>query len=415
MDNIIALKTDKFKNCVVSITIPLNLDEKVTDYNLIAAILKRGCMKYKSTKEIWSFLQDNYGSVFDIIISKKGEKLILNFYIQFLDNKYALFNEDLFRESVNFLKEIITAPLIENGLFNEEYFQQEKENLKILINSRIDDKDEYSIERSTEICCRGEAYEIYKYGTIERLNQIENKDLAALWKEILSQNHMIFTYCGDIEKQNFKSIINDCFGNLVNNIRYDDIISPDNKVNLNNKVKEETEKMKVNQGKLTLCYKTGVTVKDDSYFGMIVMNSILGGGTHSKLFNEVREKNSLAYYIYSFIEKFKGLMLITCGIDEANYGKAKDLIFEQIETIKRGEITEKEIEYSKRKLKNDLMSVMDSQYYYSDYVSTLRAFDAKITLEEIIKSIDKVSLKDIIEAANSLKLGSIFFIAGEEN
>lgn len=415
MSNIIALKTDKFKNDVVSITIPLQLDEKVTDYNLIASILKRGCLKYKSTKEIWSFLQDNYGSVFDIIITKKGEKLILNFYIQFLDNRYALYGEDLFKQSVDFLKEIITAPLIKDGLFKEEYFLQEKENLKILINSQKDDKDEYSIERAAEICCIGEPYALYKYGTIERLDKIANRDLVILWNKILNESKISFTYCGNIEKQYFENVINDYFGELASNVRDDHSDIPDIKTSLDIDEKEETEKMKVNQGKLTLCYKTGITVRDDTYPGVIVMNSILGGGIHSKLFNEVREKNSLAYYIYSFIEKFKGLMIITCGIDKANYSKAKKLIIEQIESIRRGEITKQEFEFSKRKLKNDLMSVMDYQYYYSDYMSALNAYGLDITIEEIIMNIDKVSINDVVNAAKSIKLGSIFFIEGEQD
>ena len=148
MENITIIKTNKFKNNSICITVPLELDYKTTDYNLLAAILKRGCTKYPSTKVSSKYLQELYGAFFDIGISKKGEKLFLNFYIQLLDNKYAIYKEDLLKEAMLFLKEFIDNSLIIDGKFNNEYFQTEKENLKIQIVSRIDNKDEYAVEKA---------------------------------------------------------------------------------------------------------------------------------------------------------------------------------------------------------------------------------------------------------------------------
>lgn len=408
MNRLITLKADKFKNNAIGIILPVDIDEKITDYNLIAAILKRGCKKYPTTKSISSYLQDNYGAVFDIIVSKRGEKLLLNFYTQFIDNRYAIFNEDILGNILDFLKNFIQEPLINEGKFNEEYFDQEVKNLRILVESRINDKDQYVIDRAEELCCSKEPYSRYKYGDIDRLKNINNKDLTELWTETLKKNNFYFLTCGNIDEDKFRDIINEKFDNL---LKKDKIIAHNN-TTINDEVDfcNLKEKMNVNQGKLAMCFKTSTNILNGDYFALAIMNSILGGGTHSKLFNIVREKNSLAYYCYSFIEKFKGLMTITAGIDSSNYEKAKNLIIDIIENIKKGDITSKELEYAKRKTVNDIKAVSDSEYSNIDYIGALRTYGILYSIDEIINGMEKVTLDRVIEVSHKLKLGSIYFI-----
>lgn len=405
---VINIETKKFKSNAISIVIPLSLDEKVTDYNLITSIIKRGCFKYPSAKEIWQHLEELYGAIFEIIITKKGEKLLLNFYIQFIDNKYVLYDEDIIKDSVEFLNEIINHTLINNDEFKQEYFIQEKENLKVLINSRIDNKDEYVIERAAELCCEGEPYAIYQYGDIERLNNIENRQLTVLWLNTIKNSEFYIIACGNINKENLENLTKKYFlfdaGNKIEeNIRTLE----------NYNFKEKFEKFRINQGKLCLCFRTNINIKEGDYFALSVMNSILGGGTHGKLFKEVREKNSLAYYIYSFIEKYKGLLLITAGIDFNNYERVKEIILEQIEKIKTGDISDLEIENSKKKLINDLKSASDSLLGIIDYIGALRVYGALDNISDVICGIEKVSKERIIKSFEKLILGSSYFLQNE--
>lgn len=408
MNRLITLKADKFKNNAISIILPVDIDEKITDYNLLAAILKRGCKRFPTTKNIWAYLQENYGAVFDIIVTKKGEKLFLNFYIQFIDNKYALFNEDILGNIVAFLRSFIHEPLIGNGSFNEDYFSQEVKNLRILIESRINDKDQYAIDRAEELCCSGEPYARYKYGDLERLEQITNSSLAGLWNEILKKGDFYFLTCGNIDENKFRTIIDDGFDYL---LRKDQIIK-EKYTETNDAVNytELKEKMNVNQGKLAMCYKTRTSILNGDYFALAIMNSVLGGGTHSKLFNIVREKNSLAYYCYSFIEKYKGLLTITAGIDSDNFEKSKNLITDIIENIKKGDISSDEIKNAKRKVINDIKAVSDSEYNNIDYIGALRAYNLQYSIDDIINGLEEVTPERIIEVSQKLTLGSIYFI-----
>lgn len=403
MDNVSVISSTKFKNSALSLIIPVDLNEKAADYNLITAILKRGCMKYPTTQDVWKHLQELYGAVFDIMVSKKGEKLFLNFYIQFMDNKYTLNNENLLFDAISLLNEILNNPLVEGGAFNKVYFDTEKENLKDLINSRTDNKDNYAVERVQEISTKGEPFSHYKYGTVERLDAISNEELYTLWIKTYTEAPRYFFACGDIKEEDLAGKIDGLMnkGAINTNIPY---------IGFKESFEEVTEEMDVNQGKLTIGYRSDVSIFNGDYFALSVMNSVLGGGTHSKLFNEVREKNSLAYYSYSFIEKFKGLLVIACGVDLNNFSKAKDICIEQVENIKSGNVSDKEINSSISKMVSDLKTVQDTQYSIIDYVSSLKAYGINYTLEDVINNIKTVTRERIIETANKLQLSTIYYL-----
>lgn len=405
---VICIDSTKFKSNAISAVLPLPLDEKATDYNLIASIIKRGCLKYPSTKEIWKHLEELYGAVFDIIITKKGEMLLLNFYIQFIDSKYVLYNEDILKEAVEFLNEIVNHPIIDNEEFKQEFFTQERENLKILINSRIDNKDGYVIEKAAELCCEGEPYAIYQYGDIDNLESIENRELASLWIETLKNNEFYIIACGNINKEYLKSLASRYFKFVENN-------KEKHNVTIQKEIdyKEKFEKLKVTQGKLCLCFRTNININEGDYFALSVMNSIFGGGTHGKLFKEVREKNSLAYYIYSFVEKYKGLLLVTAGINFDNYKSVTKIILEQVESIKAGDISDIEIENSKRKIINDLKSASDSLLGIIDYIAALRVYGIEDNITDVIYGIEKVTKERIIKSCEKLILGSAYFLYNE--
>ncbi|MDP4143264.1 MAG: pitrilysin family protein [Bacillota bacterium] len=407
---VIIQEKNKFKDNAVGVTIPLSLDETITDYNLISQILKLGCEKYKTSKEIWTHLQDLYGAAFEILVSKIGEKLVICFYIQFIENKYALFGEDVLKEAVKFLNEIINKPLIVNNRFREGYFNTEKENLEVLIKSRVDDKDEYAVDRAIELCCEGEPYALFRHGDLERLRLIKNEELWQLWQKTLKHNSKTFYLCGNFETAYSKKLI-DTYFNEANYIIEKN--SSTNKVHGKITSKEVIEQSRVNQGKLCMCYRTNGNIVDGSFPALAILNSLIGGGMHSKLFREVREKNGLAYYCYSFIDKFKGLLVISAGIDFNNYSKAKDIIFKQIHNIKVGKISKEEFNSSKNNVISGLEKIQDSQFMLINHLFSLKTYGINISLEEMIQMINKVSLDQVVNAAAKLELNIIYFLRNE--
>ena len=142
----------------------------------------------------------------------------------------------------------------------------------------------------------------------------------------------------------------------------------------------------------------------------MIYNSLLGGSANSKLFQNVREKASLAYTASSSYYRFKNNIFINCGIDIPNYQKALEIIKKQIEDMKNGDFTDEEIENAKNGIIASIKTIDDEQdteitYYFGQELS-----GTKTSLEEYVKNIQKVSKSDVLEVAKQISINTIYFL-----
>ncbi|MGO1369332.1 EF-P 5-aminopentanol modification-associated protein YfmF [Senegalia sp. (in: firmicutes)] len=401
------INANKFKSELMSIyfILPLN-KEDATLNTMIPLILKRGSKDYNTSIKIEKRLEELYGSDLSMSVTKKGEKHVLRFTIEGPREDFVESN-DIFKNKLDMLKSIIYNPLIENDGFKKEYVSQEKRNLKDRIESRINDKQQYSVQRTIEEMCKDEKYSIYKYGYIKDLEKIDEKNLYKHYLHLLKQARIEISIVSDLNTDEIKENIKEKFsyGERVENelnrekVIYDNI---EEKV-----IKEE---MEITQGKLNLAYRTNIPYEDELYTSFLVGNYILGGGPDSKLFINVREENSLAYYVYSRVYKYKSIMLISAGIEFDKYEDALNIIKEQIKLMKDGEFEEENIEQAKKAIITSMKTVNDDIYSISEfYLSKVLSNDEK-DINELIESVKNVNKEDIIKAMNKIKLDTIYFL-----
>ena len=274
------IDTSKFKTnlMAVCITTPLNR-EFVTYDSLIPAVLKRGTNNLKTQEEISIKLEEMYGAEFDCGIEKIGDNHVLKFYFESLNDNFIPrgSSESILKESVNMLLDIIFNPIIENDSFKNEYVEAEKNNIKILIESRIDNRDQYALSRCIEEMYKNRPYGLYKFGYTEDLDKINADNLYKYYKELIKTSKIDIFISGDIEKENVKKIVknNENIKRLNGrNPRY--IIDSDQEGD-KDKTKEENkvqDKMDVSQGKLVI--GLDVDLGDyDSKFPVYMYNVIL--------------------------------------------------------------------------------------------------------------------------------------------
>ncbi|MGO1652584.1 EF-P 5-aminopentanol modification-associated protein YfmF [Senegalia sp. (in: firmicutes)] len=401
------INANKFKSELMSIyfILPLN-KEDATLNTMIPLILKRGSKDYNTSIKIEKRLEELYGSDLSMSVTKKGEKHVLRFTIEGPREDFVESN-DIFKNKLDMLKSIIYNPLIENDGFKKEYVSQEKRNLKDRIESRINDKQQYSVQRTIEEMCKDEKYSIYKYGYIKDLEKIDEKNLYKHYLHLLKQARIEISIVSDLNTDEIKKNIKEKFsyGERVENelnrekVIYDNI---EEKV-----IKEE---MEITQGKLNLAYRTNIPYEDELYTSFLVGNYILGGGPDSKLFINVREENSLAYYVYSRVYKYKSIMLISAGIEFDKYEDALNIIKEQIKLMKDGEFEEENIEQAKKAIITSMKTVNDDIYSISEfYLSKVLSNDEK-DINELIESVKNINKEDIIKAMNKIKLDTIYFL-----
>ncbi|WP_270771557.1 EF-P 5-aminopentanol modification-associated protein YfmF [Intestinibacter bartlettii] len=398
----------KFKTNLISVYIQRKLDRnEVTKNALLPGILKSGCNKYKTLGQLTDREEELYGSYLHAGASKRGESQVLGFSILSVNEKYL--DEKILGQCIEFLNEIINNPLVIDGGFNEEYLNIEKEILKDSIMSIINDKGNYAMKRTNEIMFEGEPYSINGKGYIEDLDTIDRVGLYEHYKEVLKTSPIEIMIEGEFEETEVVELIKEKFqfdrGNIID-------IPKEEYYKEVDKVKEVKETMDIAQGKLVMGYRCNVDYLDEEkYYSLLLGSRILGGGADSKLFINVREKESLCYTIYSTIQKSKSTMMVCSGIETQNYEKTVNLVKEQVQKLKDGDITESEISNAKIAFINSLNSLNDEIGRISDFYFSQSISKNKSDLDQIKNMINKSTKEDIVEAVKNIELDTIYFLS----
>lgn len=404
------IKTDKFKSNLLSYYFlrPLSKDE-VTKNALLPLVLKRGTEEYDNNLKIQKKLEETYGASLSVAINKRGEKHVLRFSVETVNGDYVG-DKDYIYEVLDLLKGIIFNPVLDKGYFRKDYVEQEKENLRKRIEGRINDKRSYALDRCIEEMCRNERFSIYPLGNISDLEKIHEDVLYEHYKEIINTSPIEIFYVGDYDDAIVESIKKHGIMNReeVISIPGEEIISG---VQTKNMVSEDLD---VTQGKLVLGFRTGIFYDDRLYNGLLVANDILGGGPNSKLFRNVREKESLAYYITSTILKYKSIMLIDGGIEFSNLDKTIDIVKKELKEMTEGNFTDEDINISKKSLISSTESIKDSIFLISEFFFSQILSNDNRSLEEILQDIESVTREEIREAISKVILDTIYFMTNSK-
>ena len=176
---------------------------------------------------------------------------------------------------------------------------------------------------------------------------------------------------------------------------------------------KETQEMK--QGKLHMGYTTPVRFGDEDFPKMQIFNGIFGGYAHSKLFMNVREKESLAYYASSSYASYYGLLFVVSGIEPSNEQKARDVIQEQLKAIQNGDITDLELAQTKAMLINQMKEALDSSRGQIEIFDQYKELNEPFTLDTWTTRWQAVTKEDVQQMAKQLELEATYFLCGKED
>ena len=407
------IKTEFFKTNLASvlITVPLKKDT-VTVNSLIPFLLKRGTSNYKSQYEISEKLENLYGSIYNCGIDKSGDNQVIKFYMEGINDKFLPNDEDLLKEDLELLFEIIFNPLMEDGKFKSDFFDMEKRNLENIINGKIDDKDSYAFNDCLEKMYGCQGYGLYKYGYIEELEKITLDSVTNAYRDLIANSKIDIFVAGNFDCDVVKNIVFSNENIMKLNDR-DAIYVQNNPIKDEkekiNQVNELFEKMNVSQGKLIL--GLDIFYNNDNYkYVALMYNAILGESANSKMFQNVREKAGLCYTARSTFIKQKKNIFIRCGIEIPNYEKAVELIKVQLEDMKSGKFTDEDIENAKNYLISGIKSIETEQDSIIVYYMGQEMAKTNEELPEYIEKINKIEKQDIIDFANTVELNTIYFL-----
>ncbi|MEW4369297.1 EF-P 5-aminopentanol modification-associated protein YfmF [Paenibacillus kandeliae] len=407
------LPTTRFKTFAISLYLGVPLaEDTVTPTALIPFILRRGSETYPETTQFREALEDMYGAGFGIDVYKKGDYQLVQLRMDTINDSFVSSNEPLLARSLTFIGDTLTRPALENGVFRNKYVQAERENVRKRLESVIDDKIRYAAERCIQEMCKDEPYRLNPLGRLDALDEWDSKGLHDWYRQWLASCNLDLYVVGDTSLSEVIELV----GRTFHIHRTDEtaVYTPAIPRPAVAEVRQITERMEVSQGKLNMGLRTPITYSDERYASALVANGVLGGFPHSKLFMNVREKESLAYYVASRFDPYKGITTIQSGIELENFNKALDIIRQQLSILQDGQITESEIAQTKALLRNDFLESRDSAYQMIGHDFNGRFSDKERPVEELLEQIEAVTADEIQAAAQVLELDTIYFLTAQK-
>lgn len=402
--------TDKrYKKNLISVAFSTQLSEETATENVIVPLLLTKCnSKFPSYKAFNNKMSRLYASGIGGTTGRQYDLQTISFGAYYLDDVYALAGEKMTEIMTDILIDCLTSPVTENGVFTAKFIELEKKTAIDNIETAINDKRSYAIERAMKTICKGEPASVCSYGTVEKAKLITPESAYKAYRRMLETMpcEIICTGCSDFDgvAEKFAAAFEKAGRHDIENTTI--ALSP-----VKTQTEEVTERLTVNQSKLVLGFKS----HSDDDAALVLLQKIFGGTTSSKLFQNVREKMSLCYYCSAARNDLKGIMLVNSGVENENIEKTKEAVIDQLEEIKNGNFTDEDINFAEMAIKNDFKSVADSAGNVSNwYFDCIRKNDI-VTPEEKLERYLGVSKERIIAAAKSMVLDSVYVLTGNEN
>ena len=407
------LRSDKFKTACMSVTLLTQLRRGTAAMNaVIPFVLRRGTTRYSDMEQLSRRMDELYGAAVEPVVRRIGEIQCIGFYGSFPEPDYLPGGEALLGDTCALMAQLLLDPVTRGGLLLPQYVDSEREKLLDIIRSRMNDKRSYALTRCIEEMCCYEDFAVSRFGSESEAENIHYKKLTRHYRELIQTCPVEIFYCGKTDFKAVSAAMRDAFSAMPRGeIDYD--IGTDLRMNaVEDHVRFVEEEMDVTQGKLVLGFRLGECMEEPDIPALYVFNAVYGSGATSKLFMNVREKLSLCYYASSAVYLHKGIMLVSSGIEFDKLDAARDEILAQLDSVRRGEITDDELRSAKKSVASDLRAVQDSigeleGFYLSQALDGLDYGPA-----ELAALAEDVTKEDVQAIAESIECDLIYFLKG---
>lgn len=407
------IKNTRFNTTLVSFNFYLPLKRETVAANALLPFVLTTCSKeYPEFSALNFKLSKLYGAELVASSEKAGDFQLIKVGISVISDKYTLDNEQLTSEALKLLLGLIFEPAVSNGEFNAADVEREKRKAAEHIMGELAEKRTYAKKRLIEEMYKNDPYGIPKCGTVEDVRKIDGKILYKTWENMLKTAYVRVNVVSSEMPEGLFTAVSDRFLTVERRDITDCTKTVPTRVSAS--VNRVDEQMSVTQGKLVMGFSSKISGGDRECAALTVMADIFGGGTYSKLFMNVREKQSLCYYCAVGTVKAKGLLTVDSGVCKENMEKTERAILNQLKAIQNGEITDNEYESSLKSILDSFKTYNDSQNLLDIWYSLKISDGRPITVEELSELISKVTKEDVINAARGIMLHTVYRLIPED-
>ena len=402
-------RDSRFKQGCLSFQLVRKMDAAESSMNaLLPAVLLRGTRAHPDLRSITQHLDTLYGATVGTLVRRVGDYQTTGVYCGFMDDRFALEGDRVLEGMMAFLEEVLLDYPLEDEGFRRDYVRSEKKNLIATIESQLNDKRAYAMGQLLKTMCKEDPFGQPRLGEISQVAQIDEKTLLTHYRKILRESPIHIFYVGSAESSYVERLLRP----LVEKLGQRSSELPAQTALLDREGSDVVETMEVSQGKLCMGFVTSITNRTQEFPAMQLMNTIFGAGMTSKLFLNVREKLSLCYSVGSGYYGTKGIVTVSAGIDFDKEQQTREEILRQLKACQTGHISEEELTAAKEAVLSSLRATHDSPGAIEGYYATAALSGMGMTPAEYMEAVEKVTLEQVVAAANSLRLHSTYFLKG---
>ncbi|RSI16322.1 Peptidase M16 inactive domain protein [Streptococcus sanguinis] len=404
------IQSEKFKTNKIKVRFSAPMSkETVAGRVLTASMLETVNAVYPTSQAFRERLANLYGADYSTSLSRRGLVHYLDINLSFVRDKFLSRKNVLTDAMLDFLKASLFSPLVSQDAFDESAFEIEKKNILNDLEAEIENHFYHAHRELDKLFYEEEEMQMPRVGTIELIQKETAASSFATFQQMLQENQIDFFFIGDFNEvavrekiQSFNFAPRQQELQLVYQQEYSNVL------------REGLEQKDVHQSIIELAYHFPIQYGESEHLPLVVLNALLGGFAHSKLFVNVREKEGLAYTISSNFDIFSGMMRIYAGIDRSNRTRTVALINRQILDLKRGNFSLEELNQTKKMLKNSVLLAQDRQNTILERAYMSSVLGKKfLSLKAWLEALEQVRKDDIITAAGQLKLQAIYFMEGK--
>ncbi|MBR2677923.1 MAG: insulinase family protein [Bacilli bacterium] len=409
--NLHMINTEKFKTITIKILFhtPI-IKEEITKRNVLADVLLQSSNKYNSKRDLIIAAEELYAADISTNNQRLGNYILTSFNLQTLMDKYT--EEGNVEKSFRFLSEILFNPDIENKQFKKDKLDIAKNNSLMALDSIKENATNYSLIRMAETFDKDSPVSYRMTGYPEDLDMITEKTLYEAYQKMINNDYVDIFVVGNFDKKEMLALVKKCFKFKRVKKRKASYYLKEHKARKKRLfAKEEIDNT---QSKLAIACPINKLTEYERNYPLILANLILGGGVDSKLFKDVREKNSLCYTVRSFSNKLDSLLVITAGIDKNNYSKTVEVITRILNDLKKGKFTDNDIEIAKEFYYTSIEELEEDEYriIVEFMMEEILGLDPIV---ERLKKISKVNKKEIVKVFKKITMDTVFLLEGVKN
>ncbi len=401
---------DRFKQGRLSLQIIRPMDRAEVSKNaLLPAVLLRGTRQYPDMRAITLHLDDLYGAAVGTLVRRIGDYQTTGLACGFIEDRFAMEQDQILAPMVSFLEQLLLDPVLEGGVFSRDFVAGEQKNLISAIEAQRNDKRIYAAEQAMLLMCPADSFGIPRLGTREDVEAIDASSLYAHYQHILRTSRIDLFYVGSRSAEEIAELIRPVIAKIPRN--YQPL--PAQTAFHESAPQDKTEILDVAQGKLCMGFVTDITLRDPRFVAMQMANTVFGGCMTNKLFMVIREKLSLCYDIGAFYHGSKGIVNVSAGIDCNMDSTVRQEVLRQLDACCQGDITEEELESARKALLSQLRLTHDSPGSIEGYYATGALSGMSMTPEQYMQQVASVTKEQVVEAAKTLRLHTVYFLKGE--